>query len=285
MKKRSKLLAAALAMLTFSTAASITGTVAWFTASNMVNVSGMSIQAQTEEGIVISNEEQTVWKTSAVASHNTAVSVIPTSTADAVTWYHNTSNDEDVSTGTGVVGTYAAYTGATEDLATEPAKIKVVSGVGTVDYDQSATTADDAKNIFLLNKFYIKSSTNTALTKPLYINSVAIDNHTTDLHKAVRILVKYSTYVNIYGIDGRTASYGVNGAASGVTTITEADPVNTLIANGVSIPANDTASPLEISVYAYFEGEDANCTSSNANATNALNALSVSLAFGTTLKA
>ena len=271
MKKMKKIMAAAIAMMTFSTAAAVTGTVAWFTANNIVAATGMNIQAETEEGILISNEAKSDWKTSAVASHNSAVSVIPTSTADANTWYRNNSNDEDVATGSGIVGTYKSYADATD--------VTVTDGLGTIDHDDNADTAE--KGIYLLNKFYLKSSINEAQTKPLYINKVDISGDSVDLHKAVRVLIKYGSTVKIYGLNGRTASYGVNGAASGVETITEADPVNTQLAASVSIPANNTTTPLEISVYCYFEGEDANCTSTNANATNALNTLAVALEFGT----
>ena len=75
MKKMKKIMAAAIAMMTFSTAAAVTGTVAWFTASNIVSASGMSIQADTEQGILISNEGFATWKDSVVASHNGEITV------------------------------------------------------------------------------------------------------------------------------------------------------------------------------------------------------------------
>ena len=84
--KKSKVMAAAIAMLTLSTAGAVTGTVAWFTSSNVVTASGMSIQAEAEQGILIANESFATWKDSVEASHKGAnKTFIPTSTADTVT--------------------------------------------------------------------------------------------------------------------------------------------------------------------------------------------------------
>lgn len=281
--KKLKALAIALPMLLLSVAGSITGTVAWFTAANIVNVSGMNIQAETEQGIVISNEDKTTWGTSATAKYNSAVSVLPTSTADATTWYRNNSTDENIYGGEGHIGTYLAYTANDADTVK---RFTVTNGVGSIDIDQSTATTDDSKNIFLLNKFYIKSTTNAALAdQKLYVNSVKIDNESVALHDAVRVLVKSGSAVKIYKTSGGAGTYGVNGATTGVTATTEADPINDELLVLTTIPANDTTTPLEIEVYAYFEGEDPKCTSTNANATNALNSLAVSLQFGTKQKA
>ena len=54
--KKSKILAPALAILCLSTAASVTGTVAWFAANNVVNATGMNIHAQASYSLVINNE-------------------------------------------------------------------------------------------------------------------------------------------------------------------------------------------------------------------------------------
>ena len=58
MFEKIKAIMMALPLMILSTAAAVTGTVAWFTASNVVNVEGMSIQAEAEEVIVISNSDK-----------------------------------------------------------------------------------------------------------------------------------------------------------------------------------------------------------------------------------
>lgn len=283
MKKFKKVLAAAIAMMSLSTAAAVTGTVAWFTANNIVSAQGMNIQAEAEEGIVISNEAKSTWATSATASHSSAISVLPTSTADAVTWYRNNSDNEEIYGGTDHIGTYLAYTA---DNADNAKKFSVSNGAGSIDIDQDATTTGDTKNIFLLNSFYIKSTTNpaTPVTKPLYINKVDISGNSVALHNAVRVLVKCNNAVKVYRLADGDTEYTVGGTATTVSAIVEGDPVNTELLNSVTIPNNNTTEPLEIQVYCYFEGEDTDCTSKNAAATDALNALSVSLQFGTKTK-
>lgn len=47
-----------------------------------------------------------------------------------------------------------------------------------------------------------------------------------------------------------------------------------------TIPANSTNSPIEVSIYVYYEGEDANCKSSNITAS--LDTLALEVVFGTT---
>jgi len=54
--KKSKILAPALAILCLSTAASVTGTVAWFAANNTVTADGMAIRASAPASIVISKD-------------------------------------------------------------------------------------------------------------------------------------------------------------------------------------------------------------------------------------
>ena len=67
--KKSKIIVPALGILVLSTAAAVTGTVAWFTSSNLVSVSGMQLKIDPEDGMVVANEAKSPWATSAVASH------------------------------------------------------------------------------------------------------------------------------------------------------------------------------------------------------------------------
>ena len=54
--KKTKVIIPALGMLLLSTAASVTGTVAWFSMNSFVNATQMRVLAKAEKGILISNE-------------------------------------------------------------------------------------------------------------------------------------------------------------------------------------------------------------------------------------
>ena len=75
--KKTKIIIPALGVMLLSTAASVTGTVAWFSMNSFVNATNMNILAKAEEGIVISNEAKTLWTDSAIASKSSAVAVYP----------------------------------------------------------------------------------------------------------------------------------------------------------------------------------------------------------------
>ena len=101
--KKTKIIIPALGMLLLSTAASITGTVAWFSMNNFVTATSMNIKAKAENGIVISNNtgSPVKWADEAEAAHSAAVAVYPTSTATGATWAHSASNDADDATSNG----------------------------------------------------------------------------------------------------------------------------------------------------------------------------------------
>ena len=93
--KKTKIIVPALGVLLLSTAASVTGTVAWFSMNNFVTATGMQVKAKAENGIVISNQaaasgEGVTWKESAISTRTSTLEVRPTSTATGATWVHST---------------------------------------------------------------------------------------------------------------------------------------------------------------------------------------------------
>ena len=264
MKKMKKVVAAALAMMTLSTAAAVTGTVAWFTASNTVSASGMSLQADTEQGINISNEARTEWKESATASHTgktgeTQEKFIPTTTTDAETWKHGNSDDRNNSDAVGTLETLT-LSGPTD-------------GIAKVNKNGSSI---DGKNVYLLNIFHLRSSTPTAVNaEKLYVNSLTASGTATDsyLDLCFRVLVKSES--------GDIAIFAPFESAADtkapVATGCFGDSIkNVQLSSNVTIPAASDVSTddtYEIKVYCYFEGNDSNCKSSNIKAS--LNTLSI----------
>lgn len=277
MKKMKKIVAAAMAMMTFSTAAAVTGTVAWFTSSNIVTASGMSIEADTEQGILIANElfstpdgKTSEWNDSTVASHTGAdAKFIPTSTSDTVTWYHaNAAEYDNHAAG----DSYTSYTGT-----------QIVNNDGV----HSITLNNISKNIYLRNLFHIKASVpQDQVQKTLYINKVeaSVGTNSVELDKALRFVVVYNDgttdKVKIYApLETSTdlANYTVH---NGVT-VTPLNEKNVELATNVTIPGSETLNEntLLIKTFVYFEGEDVHCKSSNIKVT--LDRLSITVQFGT----
>ncbi len=261
--KRTRKLIPAVAMLLISAIMLSTASYAWFSMNTQVTATGMQVKAEAEGGIVISNESKTDWKASSTASHNTSVGLVPTSTANVADWYHATSTDaNDAADGQGA-GNYTKLTVAEAD------------GVG------SATIGTETKNVYLLNKFYIKSSAEAMTSIKLYINRVTVTGASTsaELDKSLRVAISVGGQVYIFApITGGDTSYEVAGSGTATTAIA-AGTLNTET-TVTSIPANTSASPVEASVYIYFEGEDPACKSNNI--TSSLDTLTVEVTFGTT---
>ena len=253
-KKKSstaKKLMPAFAMLTVSAMTLASSTYAWFSMNTAVTATGMKVTAQAESGIVISSSSaaNSVWSASASTSESEK-SLYPTSTNDCSTWYHNSSKAFDVATGAEYVGTY-------ETLA-----------------------ANALTNYVSEHTFYIKSSSNTALEKGLQITNVTItpptNSSSANLNNSIRVAVKYSTAApSIFRMSGGTQNYQVNGNTS--TTATAAGDGLSIAVPGISSIPKSTDTPIQIKVYIWFEGEDANCKSSNVTAS--LDQLQVSLQF------
>lgn len=263
MKKMKKIVAAAMAMMTLSTAAAVTGTVAWFTASNVVTANGMSLTADTEQGINISNEGLTEWKDSIEASHKgtlsgTQAKFIPTTTGNASVWSHANSTDRD---------------NAQSDATLSPLTLQE-AGEGIWKVNNSGSAIHD-KNVFLLNKFYLRSSTPLEITnKTLYCNSVTASRSGAEqqMDMAFRVLVKYGSTVQIYApFESEPENDALASSAK-----------NQVLAQTVTIPASTAttaAQLLEIEVYCYYEGKDSHCKSANIEPN--FNTLSVECKFGT----
>lgn len=288
--KKTKIIVPALGVLLLSTAASVTGTVAWFSMNNFVTAEGMNVKAKAENGIVISNAAAAngSWKDSATSLHSSTLEVKPTSTVAAATWVHSTSNDAaDENTG----NAYAVLTTAVDSA----------TGAGYVDENENSTYDSATESVYYsMHSFYIKSSAQ-AITNTLYITNVKATLPTTqnseNLNKALRVLVKLNgaATAKVYSPVYAAAEYDVATEAGAFDTVakTTVTPINASGTNGLiatasqeflpnqAIPAND-GTPLQIDVYLYFEGEDPNCISNNLTAT--LDSINVSVTFGTQTK-
>ena len=277
--KASKKVAVAVGAATLGliAATGVTSGFAWFTAANTVTVNGLQFQAAAEEGIVISNSDKNSWTTTASAKHNGAgAAFIPTSTADFSTWYHALS--DSATNGQSGVMTYEVF--SIEEAAAEGVK------KGTTTNQVTA-----AKNVYLLNEFYIQSAgAYTINAQDIYVQDLIVtatatgESASTELNRSLRVGVKHGSKATVFApVANATTSYTVNGATA-VTAITSTATVAPLttaeVAESVNIPTYDAngTGALQFNVYIWFEGED--LANKSANITANLDSLDVSFKFG-----
>lgn len=77
--KKSKILAPALAILCLSTAASVTGTVAWFAANNIVTVNGMNVQSTLPSSLAINDTYNPIGQETSITLTSPEVDLNPVS--------------------------------------------------------------------------------------------------------------------------------------------------------------------------------------------------------------
>ncbi|MBR0235131.1 MAG: hypothetical protein IJQ37_01595 [Clostridia bacterium] len=268
MKKTLKLIPA-IVMLLISAILVSTSTYAWFSMNSNVTATGMSVQAKAEGGIVISNANGSVWSNTANAVTASAV-LYPTSTKDVTSWYHNKSTNADDAQASQAASTYETLT---------LTKSATTYGVGYVEDGTAGYDGTEAA-YYLLNTFTIKSSSENMSGITFYINSVSVTGTNTSaaldasLRVAIKIAGDSSTY--IYApVTGATTNYKVGGSDQTAITVKTASDKNVATAiNAISTTG------IGVEIYAYFEGEDAACKSTNASGLT-LDDLAVTVVFGT----
>ena len=259
--KKTKIIIPALGILLLSTAASVTGTVAWFSATSTVSATGMQLRAKAETGIVIANQTGSgaVYKESIPALNQAVTDLYPGSTADLNSWYHSTSSD------TTLPNTGAAYTTGT------------------------AWADADVLGNYVVHEFYIRASAAEAITvTSLNVKNVEVKvgeaSPAQELSKALRVGVRFGAYAAdgnkyIYApVSGGQASYTTNGGAVTVNATPVAGTESTWSkdTNVTSIPGN-TNDGIHTYVYIWFEGEDNACVSKNI--VSSLETISVAIEF------
>lgn len=269
--KKTKIIIPALGILLLSTAASVTGTVAWFSMNEKVSATTMSIKGKGEAGLAIAaytGENQgtapaaSSFSDTAVATAQSLDKMIPTWTNDAAKWYHAKSVNSNTYNASALYG----Y----ED----------VSG------------RDD---IYLLNKFQIKA---TGEVQDVYVKSINVSNlNSTAINSCIRVLVKTNEYTRVFAPVGNSTAtetlkanlYEAIEDDPATTDVDESRPddaVTTAMGDqSVTLVATSTASaqifddlgstPKDVLIYMYFDGEDPNCTSDLIPAEWVANSISV----------
>ncbi len=281
-----KELFAAVAMLLVAMLALSSSTYAWFASNTQVKAEGMQVQAVAEDGILIANSDKAAWTTAATAKITTA-KLVPTSTAGTASpaWAHASSSDADSAQANQDAANYTALSLKWTNTS---------FGEGFVDIDGGTANSKDEneKSYVLLNEFYIKSSGDVLTLgadktyKDLYINDVTVTSagEWLKIDNALRVLVVVGSQAYIYA--------PVKDQASGTTTMsykfkntTDVSALDATAAAGydkttsTTTIGNTDATAVKAQVYVYFEGEDANCKSTNISGITTNN-LSVTVNFG-----
>ena len=315
--KKTKIIVPALGMLLLSTAASVTGTVAWFAVNTSVTVSGLQVKAKAEGGIVIapyaltataitvdSGEGNSVTDASFAAPAANAfgasaltslgvAELYPTSTSTATAWYHATSNAVDVHTG--VNGTYTTLAAGSANGAGFKLDGVLVDGAGS-----HASPYASVGRYFSHTKYRVKS-TNSVDTFSLYVREIAVTGETNSqaMNKSLRVAIKVGDanavfFAPKYATEPDPAPNWCSAVNDGAGTVTAASLNYGLtfnpgvqIANNTVVGNNGQTTPsyipagVDMDIWVYYEGEDTNCKTINTEGIT-IDSLGLSFTFGTT---
>ena len=240
--KKTKVIIPALGMLLLSTAASVTGTVAWFAANASVSATGMQLKAKTDsEYLVISHDSDTATWTAGI-TEKTITFAFPASAEVLPTSRVEVSSTMSWVTASGTSTSNGAASGALTALDINESGHYGVAG---------------GKNYFIYDVIYVglaKGSSASSASKLLKCNVDFTATQSSDLNKCLTVGIYAGTTI---GTNNFTESYLLND--NGTTKVTKAG--NNTIYTGADL-SSTAGQP--IVVYAYFDGENVNCTTEKA---------------------
>ena len=237
--KKSKIIIPALAMLVMSTAATVTGTVAWFTVNKTVTAKGMTVKAKADSSLVIKGSEDQKY-TSVGTNNVSSDSMKPCTSYDGKNFGKLADNVLVESAGSSV----ATWTGAEGAFAA--ANLEVAS---------------NGENTYFLNSTYSIKSLGEA--KAVYVKQINL-NGTDALQPCIRVALTLESTTLVFNPGGGTnAAEGVGKYESGTWSLAVPTytTVNTAGAKLAELP-KDTAKNVTVTIW--FEGQDTVCYSDNA---------------------
>ena len=184
--KKTKIIVPALGMLLLSTAASVTGTVAWFSSNALVTVNGMSVTTKVDSNLLIAdvdggfvNADDSAYTTGPLAQARTGRLLPVSTTTGTAFFYHATNNISAVGAATDT--TFVAYNEAASLSNTTAGKTQYDSAFQT-NYGVTSVTTSNVIYGYIDYTFYLKatnasdSSAAVKLTEcNLLYNDVALD--------------------------------------------------------------------------------------------------------------
>lgn len=291
--KKSKILIPALALLCVSTAAAVTGTVAWFSTNGKVTAKEMHVKARTAQNLLIKNSSSSAeYAEEADAATTSAYTLTPVSTADASSFFkvkYESENKVDYNSGMLKKGSIIV---ACTDGAVESDPVS--------DADDKVIIYDYIKYVFTLKADMPEEEGNQF--DHIYLNDLTIKNTAStpadpaeNISKALRVAVVSADETFIFAPCGGDTEYealnaitddsGVYADVTNNTTPVKKDASTEIsesitVLSGVTEDTHDfgeleAQEELEISVYVWYEGQDSECKSVNALVQEELN-LSIS---------
>lgn len=302
--KKTKIIIPAMGLLLLSTAASITGTVAWFAVNTSVAVEGLNVRAKAEGGIVIapyaytpsavvsdSSKTDSAYVAPAQnafgASANVGLSVAdlyPTSTSNTTAWWH---------AGSASVDDHTAVDGSYVNLATQTtfeSDGKLITGNGSTEAYKLAG------QYFQYSQFRVKSTTEVDKYS-LYLRSLTVTsatNNSPELNQSLRVAIKVGAVTTFVAPKYTAAPVSpaeplkwYNGTAVQNATLSYGLTPNVKIsADNAVVGDNAVDSPYEpagvdLQIWVYYEGEDPNCKTINTEGVT-IDSLALTFTFATT---
>lgn len=232
--KKTKVIIPALGILLLSTAASVTGTVAWFSANSTVQANGMKVKATTSESLVIRDQTPV----------QTATSVSFTSDATTLSPATHDSNYTTYTTGLKFVEnteTVNASTGVAADPEYDDA-INLAPNTYYVDYVAYIASAGQAMSGKTVT-FNFDSATQT------YVSGLATDG-SKDTEKA------FSVDIYMESVAASNAALGISAANYVGTIAFKNNASDSAKKSGQAIPQNGTQSSyLRVIFRVYLDGD------------------------------
>ena len=237
--KKSKILAPALAVLCLSVAASVTGTVAWFAANNIVSATGMNVYSTTPASLIISDslDNLSLKNTTVSVADASATELTPaTDIGDGDTVNDGdlkyVTNGEDVDPATGLA------------LAGQTLIIDGVAQPGThfVDFQTYIASAGDAYGVAdskaitvtIANANVVTADTLMACSVAFFVQAPGTDTIGT-----------YVDTLNLKGYDSELNNF---------TAKTTFELFRTSGADSITIPSSDSSDGVRVDMRVYFDG-------------------------------
>lgn len=289
--KKSKIIVPALGILAFSTAAAVTGTVAWFTANRLAIVSNSNITVVNPEAglsVVATNVANTV-----VANGETAA---PSITHAKVGENQGYLRDASMNVATGklyksVLGEDGTVTGYTEQaIATADTKTydgkalyfatqfkldfkvtRVDSGYESglfFDANASSVVATSLQNVYKSVRFGIKCGDNWVVWAPSTGDNADATNESVEPKVYAVRNVTGTALANVADIAAANRIVGNGGATTTSAALNDSEGVlaNTVKTNTTEyayMGPLDKTTALTVNVYTWFEGTDTACVNAN----------------------
>ena len=299
--KKSKIIVPALGIIAFATAASITGTVAWFTAQSQVTISGMQFRTAVSDNLFIAAAKTESAFTDSITQEVKGI-LLPTSTVNGVNYFYTTEAKAD---GSAKNETFTAYTGAAAtgtDAASYADKFSQDYKVSTSDANTLLSGETGAKP-YLTYFFYLKANFTTTTATYLVMdkcelkyNGAAMDNDD-DLSWRVAVLsaaadsdaddTAASTYAPAAGdkkviLSRDGAAYHNGKAVSAVNTLSDITINNWDESSHIYKSEAAGTKYFKVAVRLWLEGQDTKCTVDTYKSITSLYTLDLSFKLTTT---